>query len=233
MLVHPWDAALDEDEWRNWLRQGRDFGQLIAVDGEWPMIIPTHFVLDELTVLVHLARANPVWPLLEATGRVVLSVVDDYAFIPSYWRAGLQGSEAEGVPTSYYSAVQLQCRVELIDDPVDKAALLVKQLQHFQPEGRYAAPSSDGTHARLLPGIRGARLTVLQALAKFKFDDHKPEDLRHDIAGRLQARGQGRDASASRQQQQRIRSDGPVTGLRHEGRATNPVLSSDTNPQSR
>ncbi len=30
MLIHPWDAALDDDEWRDWLADGRDFGQLVV-----------------------------------------------------------------------------------------------------------------------------------------------------------------------------------------------------------
>ena len=153
-------------------------------------------------MLVHLARPNPIWSSIEATGRVVLSVVDDDAFVPNYWRAPCG---TEGVPTSYYSAVQLRCAVELIDDPAGKAALLVKQLGHFQPEGGYAEPAVDGAHARLLPGIRGARLTVVDVLAKFKFDDHKPADLRRESVDRLQARGRGHDASASYQLQRRLR----------------------------
>jgi len=35
MLIHPWDAATDR-EWRDWLAEGRQFGQLIAVDIDDP-----------------------------------------------------------------------------------------------------------------------------------------------------------------------------------------------------
>jgi transcriptional regulator len=112
MLVHPWDAAVDEDEWRHWLGGGRDFGQLISVGNGWPVVVPTHFVVDDDLVLVHLARPNPIWDSIEATGRAVLSVLDDYAYIPTYWRVEPEGAETGRVPTSYYSAVQLRCEAE-------------------------------------------------------------------------------------------------------------------------
>ena len=66
MLIHPWDAALDDDEWRTWLAEGRDFGQLVVngLPGEPPVVIPTHFSVDETPtgtdLLVRLARPNPV-----------------------------------------------------------------------------------------------------------------------------------------------------------------------------
>ena len=34
MLVHPWDAAQSDDEWKTWLAAGRDFGTLVAT-GSW------------------------------------------------------------------------------------------------------------------------------------------------------------------------------------------------------
>jgi hypothetical protein len=32
MLIHPWDAAISETEWRDWLAAGHDFGQLAVND---------------------------------------------------------------------------------------------------------------------------------------------------------------------------------------------------------
>ncbi|MFD2093285.1 FMN-binding negative transcriptional regulator [Blastococcus deserti] len=66
MLIHPWDAALD-DEWRTWPADGHDFGQLVVngLPGQPPVVIPTHFSVEdaptETVLLVHLARPNPVW----------------------------------------------------------------------------------------------------------------------------------------------------------------------------
>jgi transcriptional regulator len=207
-MVHPWDAAVSEHEWRTWLAAGRDFGQLVVADaGGWPAVVPTHFTVDdERTVLVHLARPNPVWRLVEAQPRVVLAVVDDDAYVPTTWRATPSSPARDGVPTSYYAAVQLRCRAEIVDDPEDKAELLRRQLRRLQPGQEHAVVSvEDPPYARLLPGIRGLRLHVVDVIATFKFDDHKPAEHRIAVADRLQQRDQGRDRGARAEQLRRLR----------------------------
>lgn len=133
MLIHPWDAAISEAKWQDWLA-GHDFGQLAVndLDNGVPHVIPTHFAVDGDTLLVHLARPNKVWAAIQARPTVVMSVIDDYAYIPTTWRAKAGGPDEDGVPTSYYSAVQLTCQAEIVDDPQDKAELLRRQLAHFQ-----------------------------------------------------------------------------------------------------
>lgn len=221
MLMHPWDRALDDAEWRAWIDDGHDFGQLVVnggrgvVDGdpEPPLVIPTHFCAgDEQTVLVHLARPNPVWPAIARSPLVVLSVVDDYAYIPATWRAKDGIPPEDGVPTSYYAAVQFTCRAELVDDPEAKAELLRRQLAHFQPRGDHATVAVDAApYGPLLAGIRGLRLHVSSVVAKFKYDDQKPRELREAVAGRLVARDTGRDASAAAEQRRRLASIGTWT----------------------
>ena len=87
MLIHPWDAPLDDEEWRRFL-VGRDFGHIAAStpDGGYPIVVPTHFVLDGLTVLVHLARPNPIWKVIGDGSKVtvvVTAVSDDTRHIGS------------------------------------------------------------------------------------------------------------------------------------------------------
>jgi transcriptional regulator len=210
MLIHPWDSAVDADEWREWLAATDRFG-LLAVNnvdpGQAPLVLPAHVTLaadgDEL--LLHLARPNPVWPHLEAAPEVRLTLVGDYAYIPTYWRAKAGGAEEDGVPTSYYTAVQLVCRPRVVDDPHEKADLLSAQLADLQPEGRHADVAADsGPYARMLAGIRGVRLTVLRVEAKFKYDDQKPVEHRMGVIRRLEERGHGQDAGAAAQQQRRL-----------------------------
>ncbi|MFC7591288.1 FMN-binding negative transcriptional regulator [Nonomuraea antimicrobica] len=142
MLIHPWDAARDSDEWRSWLRT-RDFGQIVAngVDGAAPVVVPTHFLFDGQEVVLHLARPNPIWAALEADPAAVVSVHDDYAYIPTGWRAD---SPETGVPTSYYASVQLVCQAEIVDDKEGKADILRRQLAHHQPDGDHGEVSADG-----------------------------------------------------------------------------------------
>lgn len=206
MLVHPWDAA-DEGEWVSWLADGHDFGHLIASDpdGDWPVVVPTHFVYDDGRILIHLARPNPIWPVLERVPRAVLSVADDYAYVPTTWRASPGARPTDGVPTSYYAAVQLACTVELVDDPGGKAEILRRQLAHFQAEGDHGAvEAGEPPYGKMLSAIRGMRLTVAKVTAKFKYDDHKPPQMREHVAGLLAQRSRGRDEEASRQQLRRL-----------------------------
>jgi len=101
VLVHPWDAPLDDEEWRSWLLR-HDFGQLIAPgDGrDLPIVVPTHFLYDGSTsVRLHLAKPNPVWAALSERSRALLTVVDDYTYVPSAWQAA-PGSFGIGAATT-------------------------------------------------------------------------------------------------------------------------------------
>ena len=67
MFIQPWDAALDDTEWQTWIAHGHDFG-ILSVNGllgHAPIVVPTHFTVDDTTLLVHLARPNPVWKTIE------------------------------------------------------------------------------------------------------------------------------------------------------------------------
>ncbi|MEV0388770.1 FMN-binding negative transcriptional regulator [Nonomuraea sp. NPDC050643] len=205
MLIQPWDAARDEDEWRSWLRT-RDFGQIAVngVDGAPPVVVPTHFLFDGEEIVLHLARPNPIWAALEANPVAVVSVHDDYAYIPTGWRSD---SPVTGVATSYYASVQLACRAEIVDGKEDKAAILRRQLAHHQPDGDYGLMAADeGPYHKMLSALRGLRLRVVDVRAKFKFDDHKPVELRDRVAVGLAVRGLPRDAGALAQQRRRMES---------------------------
>ena len=208
MLVHPWDAPLDDAEWQQWLASSGGFGVLAVNNADptqAPLVLPTHFTVAGPEVLLHLARPNPVWPHLEAADEVRLVVVGDYAYVPTSWRAKAGGRDEDGVPTSYYASVQLVCRPHVVDDPQGKADVLAAQLRDLQPEGGHAEVAVDaGPYARMLPGIRAVRLSVLRVEAKFKYDDHNPVEHRERVSERLDQRGHGRDAGAARQQRRRL-----------------------------
>lgn len=208
MLIHPWDSALDADEWQSWLASTDRFGTLAVnnVDpAEAPVLVPTHFTLDGDDLLIHLARPNPVWPHLQAATRVRLAVIGDYAYIPTYWRAKAGGPDEDGVPTSYYSAVQFVCEPTIVDDPDGKARILSTQLSDFQPEGRHAAVAPDAEpYGRMLPGIRGVRLRIVRVEAKFKYDDANPVEHRERVTTNLEQRNRALDGGAAAQQRRRL-----------------------------
>lgn len=208
MLIQPWDGARDAEEWRRWLSGTDRFG-VLAVNNvdptQAPLLVPTHVTLHGDTLVTHLARPNPAWPHFEATAEVRVAFTDDYAYVPSAWRAR-DGEPAEhGVPTTYYASVQLVCRPSVVDDRQGKADILMAQLADRQPDGGYAAVTPDaGPHHKMLSAIRGLRLDILHVDAKFKYDDHRPAEQREQIATRLEQRALGRDTAAARQQRRRL-----------------------------
>ncbi|CAL9364955.1 FMN-binding negative transcriptional regulator [Streptomyces sp. enrichment culture] len=207
MFIQPWDAALDDAEWQTWIAEGHDFG-ILSVNGllgHAPIVVPTHFTVDGTALLIHLARPNPVWKTIEVDPNVTFTVTGDYAFIPGPWRAKPGTEPTEGVPTSYYAAVQFTCQATIVDEPEAKAELLRRQMAHFQPDGDHAPIDPDQPpYGRMLPGIRGLRLDVTEVRAKFKYDDHKPVEQRTDTARRLTERGTALDAPTAAQQLRRL-----------------------------
>jgi transcriptional regulator len=220
VLIHPWDAATDPSEWREWLATTGSFGFLAVsnVDPlQAPLLLATHFTLQGDELLLHLARPNPVWPHLEAAAEVRLAVAGDYAYIPGYWRTKPGQPPEHGVPTSYYATVQFVCRPTVVDDPHLKADVLNAQLADFQPEGHHDEVSVDrGPYDRELPGIRAVRLRILRVEAKFKYDDHKPVEHRERVISELEARAGALDSGAAAQQRRRLAAIGDWRSSRRE-----------------
>ncbi|MFE3451793.1 FMN-binding negative transcriptional regulator [Nonomuraea sp. NPDC059194] len=177
MLIHPWDAGSPEES----LAFVRDnqFGTLIASgrDRAVPVVVPTQFLLvDDTTVLLHLARPNPIWPAIEENPKVVLSVTGPWTYIKGEWRAEPGTDPSLGVPTTYYSAVQLVCTAEIVKDDEGKLDVLRRQLADLEP-----TLGDPARMPRLLSGIRGLRLTVDELRGKFKYDGHKDEEHRERV----------------------------------------------------
>jgi transcriptional regulator len=191
VLIHSWDAATSEEEWRSWLA-GQRVGTLVVPTDDLPVVVPTHFAWTGEQVLLHLARPNPALAALEARPRAVFSITGDWAYVPSYAKAIEDEDPALGIPTSYYAAVNLACTAELLDGE-ELLAVLRTQLGRFEPGSGAADPS---VHLRRLPGIRGVRLSVESVQAKFKYggnvdDAHRARVAEHQPAqDQLRALGQ-------------------------------------------
>ncbi len=203
MFIRRHDEPLSDAEWRAFLGD-HDFGELIApgVGRDLPIVVPTHFIYDgDKTVLLHLARPNPVWDALVERPRALLSVFGAYTYIPGHWN-----QDEYGVPTSYYAAVQLACDAEIIDDPAQIAAVLERQLAHFQPEGKHArVEPGDNPYGKLLGSIRGIRLSVTDVRAKFKFGANRTLEHREAVAVKLAERGWPLDVEARANLVRRLR----------------------------
>lgn len=192
MLIHPWDAGTEAAS----LAYVRDnqFGHLIAAgrDRAVPVVVPTQFLLfDDSTILLHLARPNPIWAAIEENPKVVVSVAGPWAYIPGGWRAEPGTDASLGVPTTYYSSVQLICDAEIVKDDEGKLGILRRQLADLDPE-----VGDPARLPRLLPGIRGLRLTIEEIRGKFKYDGHKAAEHRERVAVKLAERDGPGDRSS-------------------------------------
>lgn len=207
MLIHPWDAARDAAEWRDWLASTDRFG-VLAVNNtapvHAPLMLPTHFTLAGDDLLIHLARPNPVSPHLQAAAEVRMAVIGDYAYIPTGEPNRADATRMECPPaTIRRSNLSVVQRLSTI--PKARPRCWLRNSVTFAPEGRHAlVAAGQDPYGRMLAGIRGVRLAVLRAEAKFKYDDAKPVEFRQRTITQLKDRGRALDAGAAAQQRRRL-----------------------------
>ena len=197
---------MGEDEWRTFVDSQR-FGHLIAPGAgiEYPVVVPTQFVLDGWKVLCHVAVGNPVLEALRGDPRAVMSVAGDWAFVPSAWKAIGDEDPYLGIPTTYYGAVQLRGRVGLTEDPAATADVLRRQLGVLQPDIEVADPQD--AHPHRLAAIRAIVLSVEEVSAKFKYGGNVDIEHRRAVVERLRQRGGPGDEAAATQVERRIEAE--------------------------
>ena len=202
MLIHGWDAAVDEDEWRSFVAS-HAFGHLVAGGRgrDVPVVVPTQFTLAGDEVVLHLARANPLWSAVEENEHVLLAVAGDWAYIPSSWKAIGDEDPRRGIPTTYYAAVQLHGTATIVDQPDPVAAVLRVQLGDLQPEEDAIDPAD---HGGRLGAIRGLRIEVREVRAKLKYGGNLDRAHREAIHDRLRRRGGPGDAAAAAHLERRL-----------------------------
>lgn len=197
------DRSLGQHEWRPFV-EAQGFGHFIAPGNglDYPVVVPTQYVLDGSTVLAHFARPNPVLDALAANPRAVLSVAGDWAFIPSDWKATEGEDPALGIPTTYYAAVQLRGRAEVLDEPARIAQVLRRQLEVLQPTTEVA--DLQVAHPGKLRAICAVGLAVEEVSAKFKFGGNVDPDHRRAVMERLRARRGPGDLAAAAHTERRL-----------------------------
>ena len=155
---------------------------------------------------MHLVRANPVFAALAERSSVVLSVADDWAFIPSSWKAIGAEDPALGIPTTYYGAVQMTGTATVHDErtsPGSVAAILRRQLAAFQP--REVVGDPEATHPAKLLGILRIEIRVESVSAKFKYGGNVDEAHRRVVMERLRLRRGPGDEAAAGHAERRLR----------------------------
>ena len=214
MYTAPVDATLGEAEWRPFVA-ANSFGHLAAAgrNRDVPVVVPTQFLLEGDTVRLHLVRTNPVFSALAENPRVLLSVAGDWAFIPSAWKAIGDENPALGIPTTYYSAVQLTGTATVLDErqaPGSVASVLRQQLRALQPDVPIADPEEE--HPQKLLAILGISITIELVSAKFKYGGNVDEAHRLAVVDHLEARHGPGDVAAAGHVMRRLGASGGSPG---------------------
>ena len=206
VLIHTWDEAADEQEWRAFVTS-QGFGHLVAGGRgrDVPVVVPTQLLLRGDEVVLHLARANPVWAAIDENPRVLVSIAGDWAYIPSSWKVVGDEDPRLGIPTTYYAAVQLVGVAAVLDEADAVADVLRLQLGDLQPDEDVVDPVDHGARLR---AIRGLRVHVEEVRAKLKYGGNVDAEHRAAIRDRLLLRAGPGDRAAAAHVERRLRADG-------------------------
>ncbi|MDO9198515.1 FMN-binding negative transcriptional regulator [Rhodoferax sp.] len=152
------------------------FASLISVDDVGlPFVshIPLH--LEERgadhVLLGHVAKANPHWRYLQARPQAVVTFMGPHAYLsPSVY------PDLTRVPTWNYLAVHCTVQASLIEDPIAKDALLKKLIADHEPAyaEQWRGLGDEFAH-KMLAGIVGFELRVIELQCKLKINQHRPE----------------------------------------------------------
>jgi transcriptional regulator len=158
------------------LMRSHPLASLISTDEEGvPFVshLPLHVEQrsDGMWLLGHCARPNPHWRYLQERPKALATFLGPHAYLsPSVY------PDRARVPTWNYLAVHCTVQATLVEDPAAKDALLKKLIADHEPS--YAAQwrSLGEEFARkMLAGIVGFELQVLQMQCKLKLNQHRPE----------------------------------------------------------
>ena len=193
-MIRPHDQCDDRGRIEQFLAD-QGFGHLVAcgLGHPAPVVVPTQYVLDRSEILCHLSAANPVFDRLLEDPTAVLSVAGDWTYIPGAFKAVDGEDPRRQIPTTFYAAVQVTGRAQILDTPEGIAAVLRRQLAILEPDATYVDPLEHGNKLR---GIRGIRLPLAQVSAKFKYGGNVDQARRSAIADRLSARDGPGDRAA-------------------------------------
>ena len=146
-----------------------------------PLHLPQHLPLQvpqqspevkaPMTLLGHVAKANPHWRYLQSRPQALVTFMGPHAYMtPRVY------PDLARVPTWNYLAVHTKVSVRLIEEPFAKDRLLKKLIGDHDPAyaPQWIGLGGDFQH-KMLAGIVAFELTVLELQCKLKLNQHRPE----------------------------------------------------------
>jgi transcriptional regulator len=158
------------------LMRSHSFASLVSSDDTgFPFVthLPLHLEEREgrFVLLGHCARPNPHWRHLQARPQALATFLGPHAYMsPSVY------PDKHRVPTWNYLAVHCKVSARLVEDAAGKDALLKKLIGDHEPG--YAEQwrgLGEEFAQKMLAGIVGFELDVLEWSCKLKLNQHRPE----------------------------------------------------------
>ena len=155
---------------------GHPFASLVSTDDAGLPYI-THLPLHledrdgQMLLLGHVAKPNPHWRYLQARPKAVVTFLGPHAYLsPKVY------PDLARVPTWNYLAVHCTVQATLVEDPVDKDALLKKLIgDHEPPYAEQWRGLGDDFARKMLAGIVAFELQVTDLQCKLKLNQHRTE----------------------------------------------------------
>jgi transcriptional regulator len=182
------------------LIEAHSFGMLVTTEagaGAAPMIAHLPFLLDrgqgpQGTLLVHVARANPIRSALAAGAPVLAVFRGPHGYVSPGWY-----TSRDTVPTWNYAVVHVHAAPRVLDDHELLASLagLAATHERGEPEPWTLADLTAETLGELFPAIAGFALTVTAIEGKLKLSQNRRPSDREGVLRGLLRRGAADDAS--------------------------------------
>lgn len=143
------------------------------------------------TLHAHVARANPVWKLLNGGEEVLVIFRADDAYISPNWYPGKQTNEKQ-VPTWNYRVVHARGRVVIHDEDAYVRALVARLTQQHESSQAVPWKMADAPTDyidSMVRAIVGIEIDITHLIGKFKLSQNRPGADRIGAAEALIAQG--------------------------------------------
>lgn len=149
------------------------FATVVYVENGEPQGFHLPLLLEEKTLIGHMAKANPAWKSLNGTCALFIFHGPHQYISPEYY--GKEGN----VPTWNYVSVQVRGLVSVREDEAFLKKAILELSQQQDPGFEIEKNISD--HRKLFASIVGIEVQITEVFGKFKLAQSKPVDERENL----------------------------------------------------
>lgn len=160
------------------------FATVVYVQDDIPQSFHLPMVLENQTLIGHMALANPAWKALTGLTALFIFHGPHHYVSPTFY-----GTE-NNVPTWNYVSVQVRGEVKIRQDEAFlKRALLLLSRQH---DPAFRIEENIAQNDKLLGSIVGLEIEIKEIFGKFKLAQSKPEAERLNVIDALEKTDEGK-----------------------------------------